>query len=300
MRFRRLFLIVISAALFAVSPVAAQTTDVTLDQYTQLMREAYAAAQRNDEIGLREAADKIVPTRTVSVPSGEKIPVDNTWLAQALDTNTPNLRQISEQLGAIVESLTAGRLNSPADLEKLRTILSNPPFAELQPQAPQPATTGWLNFFSGDFVTGCLTFLAIVFVTGMAIYIILAFRRGMVREVKKATASDADVDEIRGMSSTTAIEKADQVATVEADFRKAVRYLYLSTLLWLEERGVLRYDRTLTNREVLSAVRPNAMLHQRLSPVVQTFDSVWYGFDEIDQTAFESFRQQVTTLREGR
>lgn len=300
MRFRRLFLIVISAALFAVSPVAAQTTDVTLDQYTQLMREAYAAAQRNDEIGLREAADKIVPTRTVSVPSGEKIPVDNTWLAQALDTNTPNLRQIAEQLGAIVESLTAGRLNSPADLEKLRTILSNPPFAELQPQAPQPATTGWLNFFSGDFVTGCLTFLAIVFVTGMAIYIILAFRRGMVREVKKATASDADVDEIRGMSSTTAIEKADQVATVEADFRKAVRYLYLSTLLWLEERGVLRYDRTLTNREVLSAVRPNAMLHQRLSPVVQTFDSVWYGFDEIDQTAFESFRQQVTTLREGR
>ena len=169
MRFRRLFLIVISAALFAVSPVAAQTTDVTLDQYTQLMREAYAAAQRNDEIGLREAADKIVPTRTVSVPSGEKIPVDNTWLAQALDTNTPNLRQIAEQLGAIVESLTAGRLNSPADLEKLRTILSNPPFAELQPQAPQPATTGWLNFFSGDFVTGCLTFLAIVFVTGMAI-----------------------------------------------------------------------------------------------------------------------------------
>ncbi|MBP8251081.1 MAG: DUF4129 domain-containing protein [Herpetosiphon sp.] len=300
MRFRRLFLIVISAALFVVSPVAAQTTDVTLDQYTQLMREAYAAAQRNDEIGLREAADKIVPTRTVSVPSGEKIPVDNTWLAQALDTNTPNLRQIAEQLGAIVESLTAGRLNSPADLEKLRTILSNPPFAELQPQAPQPATTGWLNFFSGDFVTGCLTFLAIVFVTGMAVYIILAFRRGMVREVKKATASDADVDEIRGMSSTTAIEKADQVATVEADFRKAVRYLYLSTLLWLEERGVLRYDRTLTNREVLSAVRPNAMLHQRLSPVVQTFDSVWYGFDEIDQTAFESFRQQVTTLREGR
>jgi len=70
--------------------------------------------------------------------------------------------------------------------------------------------------------------------------------------------------------------------------------------LWLEERGVLRYDRTLTNREVLEAVPTGSPLRGRLAPVVQTFDRVWYGFDEIDQAAFDAFRQQVAGLREGR
>jgi hypothetical protein len=41
----------------------------------------------------------------------------------------------------------------------------------------------------------------------------------------------------------------------EGDYRTAVRYLYLSLLLLLEEHGLLRYDRPLTDREYLQASR---------------------------------------------
>ena len=197
--------------------------------------------------------------------------------------------------------LTAARTSDPADLAKLRAILNAPPFADQAiPESSGNNPFGWLDwlFDPSQFITGCLTILAIIVVTGVIGYTALAIRGGLKREARRPIANGLEGEE-RNLSSVKAIQRADEVA-VEGDFRKGVRYLYLSTLLWLEERGVLRYDRTLTNREVLEAVPTGSALRGRLTPVVQTFDRVWYGFDEIDQAAFDAFRQQVAGLREGR
>ncbi len=299
--FRRL--IVVLLALLVAWPAAtmAQAPDLTVDEYAQLVREAFAAAQRNDEIGLREVATKLTALKSVAAADGSALPVNNQWLADELAKSAPNIRAIRERLGAQVEVLTLARTSAPADQAALKAILAAPPFAEQAPAEP-PSAPSWsfweFLFGAGSAITGCLTVLAVIVVTGVIGYVIITIRNGMNRGVRRPAVNTAEHEE-RTLSSGKAIQRADEVA-VEGDFRKGVRYLYLSTLLWLEERGVLRYDRTLTNREVLEAVPSGSPLRTRLTPVVQTFDRVWYGFAEIDQTAFDAFRQQVTALREGR
>jgi hypothetical protein len=299
---RRILLVLVLIGLLP-WPVQAQAGTPTLEEYTQLMREAFAAAQRNDEIGLREAADRLVAIRSVIADDETSLPVNNQWLADELAKKIPNLQAIEERLGAHVEVLTNARTARPEDQERLRAILNAPPFAEQatpEPAAPRSSGGGWFDwlFDPSDFLTSCFTILAIIVVTGVVAYTVLAIRGGLRREARRPLPAGGDSEE-RNLNSVKAIQRADEVA-IEGDFRKGVRYLYLSTLLWLEERGVLRYDRTLTNREVLEAVPTSSPLRNRLTPVVQTFDRVWYGFDEIDQTAFDAFRQQVAHLREGR
>jgi hypothetical protein len=85
---------------------------------------------------------------------------------------------------------------------------------------------------------------------------------------------------------------------IAGDYRVAVRLLYLSTLLLLEERKLLCYDRTLTNREYLGQVADNPSLGEALRPVVDTFDEVWYGQVEPDAGGYEAYARQVDRVRE--
>ncbi len=274
----------------------AQASEVSVSEYTQLLREAFTAAQRTDEIGLREASDKIVLIQQIRMPNERLVAVNHQWLKDSLASTTPNLPIIRDRLAAMLEALTAGREASSQDLETLSVILSNPPFDQLKPDANQaPLNFSFLRWLFSDGIASCFTVIAIVFVVGLIMYIVGTVRRSSVKVARRNTPAEE-----QKLTSVQAIERADKVAAEEANFRDAVRYLYLSTLLWLEERGLLRYDRTLTNREVLAAVPSNSPLHQRLAPVVQTFDRVWYGIAEVDQTTFDQYRQQVTTLREGR
>ncbi|HEY1013456.1 MAG TPA: DUF4129 domain-containing protein [Herpetosiphonaceae bacterium] len=306
-----LLLGLLAACLFAVLPgpagprsAAAQATSATLEDYESALREALAAAQRNDEIGLRDVAPRLGAITSVTAPDGTPLPVDNRWLGQALDGNQPNLRQIRSRLGAQVEALASARPDDPDAMAKLTAILNAPPFADQKPPEPvsAPGSSFWgsLDFSGlGDLLNGCLTVLAILVVAGVVYYIAMAVKGGFRRDMVKRPRQLDDEVIAENLNSAKAMDRASEVA-VEGDFRKAVRYLYISTLLWLDERGAVRYDRTLTNREVLEAVPPGSPIRSRLTPVVGTFDQVWYGYHEIDQTAFDTFRQQVTSLREGR
>lgn len=78
-------------------------------------------------------------------------------------------------------------------------------------------------------------------------------------------------------------------------YRDAVRQLYLATLLGLEDRGLLRIDRSLTNREVLASVARWQGVQSGLRPVVETFETVWYGEREPGREAFERYAGDVET-----
>lgn len=80
------------------------------------------------------------------------------------------------------------------------------------------------------------------------------------------------------------------------DYRAAVRYLYLAALLTLDERGLIRYDRTLTNREHLAQIADRRELFDALRPVVNTFERVWYGFAVISEVEYREYREQVGRL----
>src|SRR5438105_3325024 len=104
----------------------------------------------------------------------------------------------------------------------------------------------------------------------------------LVRQIRaQAVAGTASAQQLAGMG----------------DYRTAMRQLYLSTLLWLDEHAYLRYDRSLTNREYLRALAKAPALRDALQPVVEAFDRVWYGFAPISAPEFERYRNQVDAIR---
>jgi hypothetical protein len=76
-------------------------------------------------------------------------------------------------------------------------------------------------------------------------------------------------------------------------YREAVRQLYLAILLGLEDHGLLRIDRSLTNREVLASVGHRQEVQRGLRPVVEVFERVWYGEQEPEREAFDRYLASV-------
>jgi hypothetical protein len=285
-------------------PVEQQATPPDLEQYEAWVREAYSAARRNDRLGLEQVTPQLLATREVVLPGGERVPVDNAWLEAALAGPEPDLTVVAARLGALIDALAQpGQTAGDGALDALRDILGRPPFADEAAREPTwlERLFEWLanllDQIFGPVVSGTapgsralgwgLLALGTLAVLGVVIYALLSLRRGIVR-----SASTADDDPEAGLTATTALQQASEIAR-SGDYRSAVRYLYLSLLLRLDERGLLRYDRTLTNREYLAQVRPNAELHRRLVPVVETFDRVWYGHDPLDMAGFDAYRREI-------
>ena len=81
-----------------------------------------------------------------------------------------------------------------------------------------------------------------------------------------------------------------ETAEAASDFRGALRFLYLSAILHLQERGSLPYDRSLTNREYLHQAQTDIDLHTALGPAITVFDEVWYGHKPCDAETVANYR----------
>ncbi len=125
-------------------------------------------------------------------------------------------------------------------------------------------------------------------------YISRSLSRNLVREAQLAAEVDGGADVL---SSRAAMQRA-QTLSSQGDYRNAVRYLYLSSLLILDEQGLLRYDRSRTNREYLRSVSSQPQLAGSLRDVIDVFDRVWYGFESVDEEAYRSYVKHVDELRE--
>ena len=287
----------------------AQSQSPDLATYTGWVREAFAAAQRSDRLGLEDAATRLVATSSVRLPGVATIAVDNGWLRDALQSAEPDLPAIAARLGAIIDALAQPPSTAPADArEQLQRMLDQPPFK--QPDATQ--NPAWLREFfdwlgrllenifrplgrisptgsrTGAWVIAIIGALLLV---GVLAYLLRGLRRGVV-----AGAHADDHDPAAHLTAKTALDQAGGLAR-GGDYRTAVRYLYISALLWLDERDILRYDRALTNREYLERVRDNPALRERMTPIVETFDRVWYGHLPIAAESFATYERQVEALR---
>ena len=81
-----------------------------------------------------------------------------------------------------------------------------------------------------------------------------------------------------------------ETAEAASDFRGALRFLYLSAILHLQERGSLPYDRSLTNREYLHQAQTDIDLYTALGPAITVFDEVWYGHKPCDAETVANYR----------
>jgi hypothetical protein len=280
-----------------------------LETYAGWVREAFAAAQRGDRLGLEDAGARLVATTSVRLPGQATIAVDNGWLGDALREAEPDLPAIAERLGAFIDALAQPPGAAPADArERLKRMLDQPPFKQDDP----PQAPAWLRDFfdwlirllerafqplgrispsGGRTVAWAIALVGAALLLGVIVYLLRGLRRGV---VSGASAEDGDPE--ANLTAKTALDQASGLAR-GGDYRTAVRYLYLSALLWLDERDILRYDRALTNREYLERVRDNPALRERMAPIVETFDRVWYGHLPIDAESFAAYERQVEALR---
>lgn len=216
---------------------------------------------------------------------------------------------IAAFLGAFAVLETAwGQGDSPSwrerALSQLEEILRRP---EFQWQEEQPSlleriwewfTQQLINMLPNEAPGGRIISILLVSAGILAIGLILyfvfrRFRREIAIDVEPGTAGE-DTDP---QDASRAMDRARDLSKI-GDYRQALRYLYLSTLLLLEERGLIRYDRSRTNLEYLQSVGDHPQLATHLREIIQIFERSWYGLQIPDAQTYDRFERQVQSIRE--
>jgi hypothetical protein len=308
--------------LLSVLPVrAADVPPIPLDAYWQLLETTQTRLTELADTPLasaRPALDELAmqwdTITAVELPDGTILPLDTHYFAAQLRAETPDLSQLAQ----ILETTLATRDTWPqgnfgnADMAKLYATLRQPEF-QWQTESPNPiqqfiqklmqrinnAFVKFLEWLFPDSDGVIYIPVDLIFTIGGSILLIIMFLyilRGtwsnIIAEAENAVNRGGDAP----LTSETARQRARQLSEA-GDHRTAIRYLYLASLLLLEERGLLRYDRSLTNRETLRSVENHHELASPLQDVVETFDRVWYGYQDVDQTAFDHYAERVEDLR---
>ena len=120
------------------------------------------------------------------------------------------------------------------------------------------------------------------------------------RQVRGNLVTEARDDVTEGPTESVATEQAaltqSEKAAASQDFREALRFLYLSAIFHLQERGMLTYDKSLTNLEYLRTLQMHAELQQALRPAIQVFDDVWYGYKPCDADTVADYRELLRNV----
>ncbi len=311
-RFRLIWLVAFAVALWlfggsAHAGWAADEPDAwTLDAYLHQLDAALIAlaAPGEPEATLAQAQGLLAEAPAVRLRSGDVL-----TLAPLLDgvTEISTARQrvllVRDQVALSAQDDSAARLAA------LQTVLARPEFnrgqtlwnrflrwlwdwlARLWPDdSATPATLNenLMTALGWAVVAGCAIGLII-----LLSYWLQAFLAGVVRdsELRRRQQSGDETP----LTAATARAKASALAE-SGDFRQAVRHLYLSALLLLEEQRLLPVNRSLTNRELLAKAAGRQELSDHLAPVVNVFDQVWYGVHEPNQETFRAYAAEIDQL----
>lgn len=298
-------------AFLFIAPRAVYAQDSpTLDDYRRVIAEALALAQQAGTLPeseraplLKSAADTLDSIRRVQTPSGAGVSVNNAELV-ALVRDPARTDAAIARLAALRDALAQPLAAvNPADLAELRGILSRPPFTETPAdnwlQAVVRAIEEFLarlfnNTAQGVFdARDLLVVLGVLTVAVVLVYFLRNLRRNLVPEEALPFA----LMERDARTPAQAFDNAQRFINA-GDYRSAVRQLYLATLLILDERGRVKYDPTLTNREYLRQAAKDPHTTIALQPIVETFDRTWYGFEPITLQEFDDYRRRVEQVRE--
>jgi hypothetical protein len=262
---------------------------------------------------LLTAANRWESITEVALPDGTLIPVDHSFLVSRLRADPPDPAQLDGLLTALLTAHDAWPqpVFTSGDTGALDRILAQPEF-QWQSQQPSPLAEWWqrlqerfwelvTRLLPGDsrIVQLPLVRYALTGLGTMALILILTYvMRGLVADFVAETEINLESEAGDGDLTAAAALKRAQMLSSEGDYRMAVRYSYLSALLLLEERGLLRYNRSLTNREYLRSVAHLPRLAAAFHDVVEVFDRVWYGYQLLDEAAYAQYVDRVMELRQ--
>ena len=206
----------------------------------------------------------------------------------ALDAQPPDTAGALAGLRATLDEVSGrARPRTGGEPEaELARVLSRREFLPERPgplEALWPRIADWLRSLLGDrnlprgpsrdeaapWLAGAAGLAALA----VGLYVALSLRR----TVAAASARLAPAAPARPAAADLFARAASLAGAGE--YREAARHLYLATMFRGEELGRLRFDRALTNRELLARAREGGgpELVERLRPLVERFDRFWYG-----------------------
>lgn len=270
-----------------------------------------------EHIPLEQARDRLEglisqwkAVTSVELPDGRVAVIDSSYLVSLLRMTSPDLERIDHLLAEMLaerDRLDQGSFTQD-DRNALSSILSRPEF-QWKNQNKQPGVLAklWqriqqalgdlgqklIGFRGANYILGIG---AVVLLTAMLLFLFRNLLFGFVAESQLAPRSRSGSELL---TADTALQRAQDLSR-GGDYRSAVRYLYISALLLLDERGLLSYDRTKTNRETLRSVSGHPELETPLKYVVEVFDRVWYGYQPLEDRDYQFYERQVGKLRQQR
>ena len=300
------------------APMIQDAPPITVEAYWQRVRDTRQALTKMESLSegeVRRQLDDLAveweKVTAVEFPDQRVMQIDSARLSADLRTDPPN----PEHLLSLIDALLAAHEQYPQnvftveDVEPLREILARPEFQWEQARAVE--APGWLQRIYEWIIDLIERFLfglentvyhgRVPLIIAAAIFFILSLyfiSRNLARNlVRDAQLAAEDGDGEGALTSKGALQRA-QTLSNKGDYRNAIRFLYLSSLLVLDERGLLHYDRSRTNREYLRSVSAKPELESPLHSVIDVFDRVWYGFEEVDEKTYQSYVAHVEALRE--
>ena len=131
--------------------------------------------------------------------------------------------------------------------------------------------------------------LGCILLVGVSFFFIQQIRGNLVAEARDEVAETAMENVATEQAALTQSERAAE----SKNFREALRFLYLSAIFHLQERGMLTYDKSLTNLEYLHTLQTQAELQRALQPAIRVFDDVWYGYKPCDADTVADYREML-------
>ena len=290
-------------------------TPVTFEEYWQLVRntrDAILEMESKSESAVRQELNALAvqwdQVVAVELPGHTVIQIDSAYLSGELRADPPGLDRLANLLDTLLRAHAEYPQNvfTPEAVIPLQDILARP---EFQWEESQPIVMPdwldriftWLEQLTNRVVNAVLPYGRIPLIgTAVLLFLLSLFfiSRGLSRSLVRDAQLEAEGSESDDLLTSKGAFKRAESLSMQGDYRNAIRYLYLSSLLVLDEQGVMRYDRSRTNREYLRSVASRPELANPLRDVIEVFDRVWYGYEAVDENTYKSYVEHVEELRE--
>jgi Domain of unknown function (DUF4129) len=258
---------------------------------------------------------------TASVRSEPTIAISD-WLVGPLETSTPDLGLTRARFAAALDAIgpAVGAPESGARRQALDDVLSGPPFQtrDLKSFTPEwllplALLVEWLAmqvsniihwsfdrlgeafraFLDGPVFASFVSLLGIAAVTSL----VLLYRRGLRAALMSETELREDGQPLP-LTSAQALDRAGRIAS-DGRYRDACHFSLLSALLWIEEHGQTRFERSATNWEHLRRLDPSSPAEASLRALIGRFDRLWYGQADVSSEEYRDLEELVTRVRQA-
>jgi hypothetical protein len=301
--FLTLILVIVCLLTFGQAGLFAQSEPTPLS-FTEYVAQLTAAAQALETgSDLADVQEELAAIEAVRLSNGEVLSLEplladapnreaalvrlQTVLAQLEASANDRAGERIHQLNTLIDLLA---LDRPSLWQRILQWIDDFMQALLPEEMPRGANT--VAEIGSRILVWTIVIIGVILVATLLSYWFRHLFGGILRDIVLRRRQG---DELIPETADEARQQAQSFAQA-GNYRQAVRQLYFSALLHLDEQGLLRFERDQTNREVLAQVKWDTPVGSHLAPVMATFDRVWYGIREPDQQTFEAYRQEIELL----